>query len=141
MLSEGLYALLSQAPEVVQYLGTKASRRDNTNGVFSLTMPTNTPMPALVISQIAGSGDTVMEGASGFRTARLQITAHGTTFPETKKLARAARRLLDSASLVLPDDEATRVYCCELVVEVDFFDVAPFECRTVLDLQLSYCEP
>jgi hypothetical protein len=142
MLCEGLYALVSQTPEVVQYLGTPATRSDKTNGVFSLSMPTGTPMPAVVIAQIAGTGDTVMEGASGYRTARLQITAHGTNFPQTKRLARAIRRVLDSeGAMVLPDAEATWLFWCELVVEADSFDLAPFECRTALDLQLSYYEP
>jgi hypothetical protein len=102
MLSEGLWALLTETPSIVALIGTPDTRSDGTSGVFPVTMPERTPMPALVISQIAGGRDNVMEEPSGLRTARITFTAHGANYLQTKQLAKAVRDTLDGIKPFVP---------------------------------------
>ena len=143
MLSEGLWALLTSTPSITDIIGTTGTRPKKDSGVYPVRLPEAIVLPgcpAIVITQIAGGGDNVMEGPSGLRTARVQITAHGTDYLPTKQLAKAIRDLLDGIKTTLPDDDATEVDLGELVVETDTFQVAPFEYQTPLDFQFWFRE-
>jgi hypothetical protein len=143
MLSEGLWALLTSTPTITDLIGTPETRPRKDSGVYPVKLPEAVVManwPAIVIAQIAGGGDNVMEGPSGLRTARVQITAHGTDYLPTKQLAKAIRDLLDGIKTTLPDEDATEIDLGELVVEADTFQVAPFEYQTPLDFQFWFRE-
>jgi hypothetical protein len=140
MLSEGLWGLLSSTDSITALIGTPDTRSDHTSGIFPVLMPNATPMPALVISQIAGGGDNTMDGASGLRTARIQFTAHGSNYLQSKTLAKAVRDLLDGIKTTCSDDDRTEIDLGEVVVELDAFQVAPFEYQTPLDIQFWFRE-
>ena len=141
MLCEGLWALLTETSAVVAIIGTPETRADGTSGVFPVTMPERTPMPALVITQIAGGGDNPFDGASGLRTARIQFTAYGANYLQTKRLAKAVRDRLDGIKITLADEDTTEVDLGEVVVEADAWQLAPFEYQTPIDIQFWFREP
>ncbi len=136
MLAEGLYSFLAAAASLTALLGTPSSRTDGTSGIFPVQMPEATVMPAIVITQIAGQGNPVMEGADPLHTARVQFSCYGKSFADAKKLSTTLRRYLEGWQGTLPDK--SEVDSVILVLESDGFEVAPFIFHCPIDFEISY---
>ena len=139
MLGQGLYSFLAAAPTITALVGTPNNRADSTTGIFPLQMPEGTPLPALVIQEIAGTGIVTMDGASGLWTSRVQFDSYGKTLADAATLAKATRLLLEGMNATLPD--GTEVDVASVLHRQDDFEFAPFIFRALLELDFWYREP
>jgi hypothetical protein len=111
-----------------------------TTGIFSGQLPEATPLPALCMTQIAGSGDVTLDGPSGLRTARVQFSCYGHSFGDAQRLAVAVRSVLEGMQALLPD--GTDVDVALTVLESnDTFEEAPFTYHAPLDFKFWFREP
>jgi Protein of unknown function (DUF3168) len=139
MLQEGLYSLLAESDAVTAIVGAPADRKDHTSGIFPVQMPEATPLPALVISQIAGTGIVTMEGPSALRNSRLQFSCYGRSYGESKRLAEAVWSVLEGVEVTLPD--GTEVDVATVLLESEGFEEAAFVYHTPLDIEFWFREP
>lgn len=136
MLGEGLYTLLSTTSSITAIV---AQLPDGTSAIFPTQMPEATPLPNIVLKQIAGAGDPIMEGVSGFKTARVQFSCRGHSYENTRQLAMAVRNLFDSMQATLPD--GTEVDVAVVLLDSDNFEEAPFVYHAPVDVEFYFREP
>lgn len=145
MLPDGLRSLLLQTSAITAIIGTSAARAANPvpgaspgSGVYWALMPEKAPLPAIVLTQIAGAGLPTLNGPDPLHTARIQASCYATTYAQAKNLARAVRNLLEVYTGTLPD--GTSVGNVILNLEADSFEEAPFLFHCPVDLEFWYSE-
>jgi hypothetical protein len=95
MLSEGLYGAIIADTGVQGSVGTPTTRSDNTTGVFPVFAPDALPMPYIVYQQISGEPTTTsFEGTNRLQTSRWRFSCYGSTYKQTRKLAKALKTVL-----------------------------------------------
>ena len=145
MLSDGLRSLLLQTSAITAIIGTVAKRAANPipgdspgSGIYWAMMPEKAPLPAIVLTTVAGAGTPSLDGADPLHTARVQLSCYGRTYSDAKALARAVRNLLEGYCGTLPD--GTHVGDAILNIEADTFEEAPFTFHCPVDLEFWYSE-
>jgi hypothetical protein len=136
VLGEGLYILLTQSPTITALLGTTTTRTDKKTGIFPVTLPESTPMPAIVYSDVHGEGVMSMDGPDALQFSRMQFSCYGENYADAKRLAREVRRVLEAFTGVL--SEGTIIGNMQRVGEVDAFEEAPFIFQTPVDIAITY---
>jgi hypothetical protein len=99
MLIEALQAVLAGDSGMQSYLGTIASRSDNTSGIFPQQAPdgSNLTMPYLVLSQVSGAPmETALEGTGRLTSERWRFSCCGSTYKSAKKFSKYVRSFVIS---------------------------------------------
>lgn len=107
MLVEALQEILSNDSGVVTLLGSPTVRSDSTTGVFPVQAPDQPTMPYVVLQQAGGAPlQESMAGTGALTGERWRMTAHGATYRQAKKLAKAIMQAMISANGVTVAGEA-----------------------------------
>ena len=138
MISDALFFVLTNAPAITAIVGTSASRKDSTAGVFAGEMPPNTPNPSIVTRQISGDSDMTFDGPSGVQYVRFQFSCYG-QYLQSKQLARAVNQALERFTGTCPD--GTQIQNMQTVLEADTFQEAPYQYVTSIELEITYADP
>lgn len=138
MLVEGISKMLKAAATITALVGTPATRKDNSPGIFPVQSPEQTPTPFVVYSQISGDGNPSLDGANALHQCRLSFSCYGSTYLDAKKLQRAIRQLFEGYSGELPDGTPAENFV--LVLETDAFEDGPFLFNAPIDFQVVYVD-
>lgn len=138
MLSEGLYSLVISDPTVGAILAARKPLigEPKTSGMFPGVLPQGEELPAIVYQEIHGDGQMTMDGPDGLRYSRMQFDCYGTTFKQSKALARALRQLLEGTTGLLID--GTVLGDAEQASEIDTYEEVPACWRTLIDTRIAY---
>lgn len=141
MLQEGLVALLAADSGVGAILGQRPDPPDGMekgNGIFPNDLPEGAPLPAIVYADIHAANEMTFDGPEIFTTARIEFACRGSKYGDAKRLARAVRICLENFTGTLADEDQTEVDSMRRISEVDLFEFAPFEHRTVVDFEIAF---
>ncbi len=98
MLVESLQGYLSTYGPLTAQLGTASTRGDKTTGIFPSIALTETTMPYIVMMQISGEHNYVMEGVERYFGSRWRFSCYGTNYKQAKQTAK----LLKNAVVSIP---------------------------------------
>ncbi len=101
-------------------------------------MPEQTPLPAVVYSQISGEGNPSLDGANALHQCRMEFACHATKYFQAKKLQQAVRQLFEGYNGELPD--GTQVDNMVLVLESDAYEYAPNDYNAPIDFTVVYVD-
>jgi len=101
-------------PGFTAIVGTPATRRDKTTGLFATVAPQESDAPLTVYTQISGNTVPMMDGAATLQPMRMQFSNYGRTPEEAKNLARALKKLLVGFQGLFAD--GTRIDYCSLTL-------------------------
>jgi len=99
MLVDSLQGYLAAYAPLQAELGTKISRADTTNGIFPSIGLTETTMPYIVMMQISGEHNYVMEGVERYFECRWRFSCYGTSYRQAKKVAKVLKDAIVSIPL------------------------------------------
>lgn len=138
MIQANLVALLASTASLTDIVGTPASRKDRTNGVFNSTSPKNSDVPQIIYTQVSGNTVPMLSGASNLQPMRVQFSCYGSTPEEAKGLARALKKLLVGYNGSFPD--GSRIDYCGLSNELDGYDETPGLWNVPIDLEFLFAD-
>lgn len=138
MLQKGLIDLLSADAGIQSFIGTPATRKDKTLGVFPVQSKQNSDASQIVYSQISGNTVPMLEGAGNLQPCRIQFSCYGQTYEDAKGLARAVKKLLVGMNTTFPD--GVRVDYCSLALELDGYEEAPGLYNVPIDLEFLFAD-
>jgi hypothetical protein len=134
MFEKGLYELLTQDAGVSALVGSR---------VYFILQPKGTIVPSVVLSIVATGDNYTFAGASGLRSALVQVDGYASSYYDSRAVSRSVRLLLENYAGNLPDAGATPVLGC--IVEKDW-DM-PFEegskgfvYRALLEVRFIYSD-
>jgi hypothetical protein len=137
VFGEGLFAFLGSNAAVTAILGT--ARKDKQSGIFAVKMTDEADLPAVVVTQIAGTGDNdTLDGAESTVSARYQFSCYGKNYADAKRLARAVKKSLVGYRGTW--HEGTEIQVATLVLETDGFEAGPLAYHVPLDLEFVYAD-
>jgi hypothetical protein len=141
MLIEALQTYLAADAGLQAQLGTTTSRPDKTTGIFPIAAPSSVPMPYVVCQQVSGEPlQTSMAGAGRLQTSRWRFSCYGTTYKNSKVLARALREAL--LALYPFSGNGVEIHGAWLKLEADDWDEIPHGTiyGTHLDFDIVYLD-
>lgn len=142
MLVEGLNALLLADSNTVALLGTPAARGAaepdgvQTTGVFAEQVPEGAVLPLIVFGYAYEQDDATLDGPSVTTHTRMEFSAQGSSYAQTKKLARAMRRCFENFTGTLSD--GSEVDSIRRINELDTFQDVPFCYVTSVEFEAWY---
>lgn len=137
MFGEGLFVFLKNNAAITAILGT--ARTDKSAGVFAVKMGDDADLPALVVTQIAGAGDSdTLDGAEATGSARYQFSCYAKNFDDAKRLARAVKKALVGFRGTW--SEGTQIQAVTLVLETDGFAAGPLAFHVPVDLEFVFAD-
>lgn len=84
-LLEAIYSYLSKD----ETLKTKIDTR-----LYPILLPQDCVLPAIVYAPVVANYDSALQGDTGYVKQTIQITCHGKTFKEARKLSRLIKKML-----------------------------------------------
>jgi hypothetical protein len=145
MLQEGLHALFAAYQDIVAIVGDETTRDDKKDGVFPVTVPKGSGLPALIYALIAGHEWDSQDGRGELTVSRVQIsgfaadTQTASGYSLAAQLREAAKDAIIGFKGLLPD--GTEVHSAFLMLEQDTFESVPKIYQSLFDVEITHSKP
>ncbi len=80
---EAVYTYLSKNDKIRQVVGER---------IYPRLLPQECSLPAIVYQSVVANYDSALQGDTGYVRQTIQITSHGRTYKETRKLSRLVKK-------------------------------------------------
>ena len=142
MLQQGLHALFAADEGIVAFVGDETTRSDSKDGVFPVTVPKGSVLPALTYALIAGHEWDSQDGRGELGISRVQIsgfaadTQTASGYSLAAQLREAAKDAIVGFKGLLPD--GTEVHAAFLMLEQDTFESVPKIYQSLFDVEIIH---
>jgi len=95
MLVESLQQIITGDSGIQSLIGTPSTRADSANGVWPTMAPDQPAVPYVIMQQVGQSSESeTFDGTGALQSARWRFSCYGSTYKQTKELAKKLRLLL-----------------------------------------------
>jgi hypothetical protein len=143
MFESDFYALLTSDATLQSLLGNSASpvatRGDGKSGIFPVTLPSASTLPAIVWLIISGSSIDTLQGCNLTGRKRVQLDVYAAEYETAKAVFAELKNLLCGYRGATQSGG----YITSVIknLEQDVFEEVPLLFRAILDFSMLYTEP